>query len=352
VNSLEFSPSFIAIAEETGRELLEPGLLNGLLNMTSRRLVAVRHLPEKLSLTHGRGFFREVEPYLQADRPRVVLDCSRLRHLDSAGIHVLLRVLEEAMKRNGDVKLASVPPGAAAMLGLTRVGRLFEVFDNTADAVNSFHQIPMRPVPNDLSHASSPLTARVRNHSSDVVQADSRKRSADSEAAMTASRRWVRRQIAGCLVLLLIAPLAAAGTQQETSSSRHTDVSPSAQSQDSGSGVSKANDEPLDPQALPNSPGASRSLTADSNQPSSVQQPSPNQPQSDTQRPVGTAAAEFIKTTGVAASKPAGSAIAPAKQRRARSILIKVGAIVGAGVAVGAVVALSAASPSRPSGAH
>jgi anti-anti-sigma factor len=351
VNSLEFSPSFIATAEEKGRELSEPGLLNGLPNMTSRRLVAVRHLPEKLSLTHGRGFFREVEPYLQAERPRVVLDCSRVRHLDSAGIHVLLRVLEEAMKRNGDVKLASVPPGAAAMLKLTRVGRLFEVFDNTADAVNSFHQIPIRPVPSDLAYASSPLTARVRNHSFDDVSSDSRKRSSDSESAITASRRWVRRQIAGCLVLLLIAPLAAAATQQETSSSRHTDISPAAQSQDSGSGVSKANDEPLEPATLPDSPGTVRSQTADNHQPSSEQQPSPNQ-QNSTQQPVGTAAAEFIKTTGVAASKPAGSAIAPAKQRRARSILIKVGAIVGAGVAVGAVVALSAASPSRPSGAH
>jgi anti-anti-sigma factor len=309
-------------------------------------------LPEKLSLTHGRGFFREVEPYLQADRPRVVLDCSRVRHIDSAGIHVLLRVLEEAMKRNGDVKLASVPPGAAAMLRLTRVGRLFEVFDNTADAVNSFHQFPMRPVQNDLGHASVPFTARVRNHSFDDVQSDSRKRSSDSESAVTASRRWVRRQIAGCLVLLLIAPLAAAATQQETSSSRHTDVSAAAQSQNSGSGVSKTNDDALEPEALPNSPGTVRSQTADNNPPSGVQQPSPNQQQSGAQQPVGTAAAEFIKTTGVAASKPAGSAIAPAKQRRARSILIKVGAIVGAGVAVGAVVALSAASPSRPSGAH
>lgn len=309
-------------------------------------------MPEKLSLTHGRGFFREVEPYLQADRPRVVLDCSRVRHLDSAGIHVLLRVLEEAMKRNGDVKLASVPPGAAAMLRLTRVGRLFEVFDNTADAVNSFHQFPMRPVQNDLGHASVPFTARVRNHSFDDVQSDSRKRSSDSESAVTASRRWVRRQIAGCLVLLLIAPLAAAATQQETSSSRHTDVSAAAQSQNSGSGVSKTNDDAQEPEALPNSPGTVRSQTADNNPPSGVQQPSPNQQQSGAQQPVGTAAAEFIKTTGVAASKPAGSAIAPAKQRRARSILIKVGAIVGAGVAVGAVVALSAASPSRPSGAH
>ena len=109
--------------------------------MTSARHVSVKQLPEKLSVKQGRNFFREVEPHLQSDRPRVVLDCSKVRQLDSAGIHVLLRVLEEAMKRNGDVKLASIPPGAAAILELTRVSRLFETFDNTADAVNSFQPV-------------------------------------------------------------------------------------------------------------------------------------------------------------------------------------------------------------------
>jgi hypothetical protein len=55
-----------------------------------------------------------------------------------------------------------------------------------------------------------------------------------------------------------------------------------------------------------------------------------------------------MKTGGVAASRPAGAVIAPGKQRRARSILIRVGVIVGAAVAVGTVVGLSHASPSRP----
>jgi hypothetical protein len=40
--------------------------------------------------------------------------------------------------------------------------------------------------------------------------------------------------------------------------------------------------------------------------------------------------------------------IAPAKQRRARSFVIRVGIIVGACVAVGTVVALSHGSPSQP----
>jgi anti-sigma B factor antagonist len=352
---LNLSHQAVFCYQARSKRLLEPGLLNGSsLNMTSARHVSVKQLPEKLSIKQGRSFFREVEPHLQSDRPRVVLDCSKVRHLDSAGIHVLLRVLEEAMKRNGDVKLASIPPAAAAILELTRVGRLFETFDSTADAVNSFDKFRPTPVPHYFGHMSSPLAPRVRSHSLAADQAESRENSPHAEETVNTSGGWLRRQIAGCLVLLLIAPLAAAATpQQETSSSRQTDVSAAqAQSQQSDGGAKKASYEPFEPQPLPNSPSTVRSQTADGSQSSSALQPSPNQLQDVPQEPVGTAAAEFIKTTGVAASKPAGSAIAPAKQRRARSILIKVGAIVGAGAAVGAVVALSAASPSRAPGSH
>jgi hypothetical protein len=59
------------------------------------------------------------------------------------GLQVLLHCLEEAMKRNGDVKLAAIPPAAAAILELTRVDRLFEAFDDTVTAVNSFYQFPV-----------------------------------------------------------------------------------------------------------------------------------------------------------------------------------------------------------------
>ena len=78
---------------------------------------------------------------------------------------------------------------------------------------------------------------------------------------------------------------------------------------------------------------------------SQQQQPSP-------QRPVGTAVAGASPASGVAASQPAGVAIAPAKQHRTRTLVLKVGAIVGAGVAIGTVVALTEATPGKPPGSH
>jgi len=106
-----------------------------------------------------------------------------------------------------------------------------------------------------------------------------------------------------------------------------------------------------------NQASQSQSTQAQSPQPRSPQTSSsstqPNQNSApEAQKPVGTAAAEAPHTTGVAASQPAGVAIAPAKQHRVRTIVIRVGAIVGAGVAVGTVIALTEGTSSKPPGAH
>jgi hypothetical protein len=120
---------------------------------------------------------------------------------------------------------------------------------------------------------------------------------------------------------------------------------------------------------LPDSPGATLSKSSDDSKQrnTTAQQwgvtPSPQPVQSQSpaaaasqqqapQKPVGTAVAEAPNASGIAASQPAGVAIAPAKQRRVRTIVLRMGAIVGAGVAVGSVVALTAATPSKPPGAH
>lgn len=107
-----------------------------------RRLVSVMQLPERLGAKEGRSFLCEVEQRMNVERPYLVLDCSNLSQLDNSAVHLLLCCLEEAMKRNGDVKLAGMPMMAVVVPGLTGTSRLFEMFDTTADAINSFHQLP------------------------------------------------------------------------------------------------------------------------------------------------------------------------------------------------------------------
>jgi len=117
---------------------------------------------------------------------------------------------------------------------------------------------------------------------------------------------------------------------------------------------------------LPDSPGAVRSQEQNAAQPQSTPSepsieeipteqnatPPQRQPEQKPQRPVGTAAAEAPMVTGVTAAQPAGVAIAPAKQRRVRTLVIKIGAIAGAAVALGTTMALTMGTPSKPPGAH
>ncbi len=111
----------------------------------------------------------------------------------------------------------------------------------------------------------------------------------------------------------------------------------------------------MDPAAGPLQPVPSTTLP---NAPSATQQDQTQQPSTPPvssaptrpkdRDPLGTATAEGGRTVGGAASRPAGTAIAPAKQRQTRSFLIKLGAIAGAGIAIGTVYALSRGTSSTP----
>jgi hypothetical protein len=154
--------------------------------------------------------------------------------------------------------------------------------------------------------------------------------------------------------LLLLLPLTAlAVPAQQMSSSGQEGQSSSAASNPAGAPTQRS--APIASPQLPDSPGtmyAANLIQNGQSTPQQLTQQDQQNTQNTTQVPAGTAAARAASPAGVAASEPAGSAIAPAKQRRVRTLLISVAAVVGAGAALGAVAALSAGSPSRPPGTH
>lgn len=135
---------------------------------------------------------------------------------------------------------------------------------------------------------------------------------------------WLQRQIAKILVLALVAPLAHASAVPRSSQDQATQT----QQQTPAAATNTAQP------ALPNAPQNHSQSTSQQQPPAPV--------------PVGTAAAPLETPVGTAVSRPSGAAIAPAKQKRSHTFLIRVGLVVGAAVAVGTVVALSKASRSRP----
>ena len=162
---------------------------------------------------------------------------------------------------------------------------------------------------------------------------------------MKISGHWLRRAVSTGIIVCLAAPCGeAAAVRQQQTENVHAVQTQSANAVSAN--PKSATDATQSKTSSDSSTSAGPQL--DSTAQSGTLPPAQNQQQNSTSQPVGTAAAPYQKTQGIPASRPAGAVMAPAKQRRARSFLIKVGVIVGAAVAIGTVAALSKGSPSRP----
>lgn len=115
---------------------------------TSSRPVVVKRMPERMNFKQARKFLKEVQPFVNSDRPQIVFDMSQVRRIDAAGIDVLLQCMRAAVKNDGDLKLAGLSAQAAVVLELTRTGRLFEIYENSTAAVKSFSSF----LPNAMRH--------------------------------------------------------------------------------------------------------------------------------------------------------------------------------------------------------
>ena len=154
--------------------------------------------------------------------------------------------------------------------------------------------------------------------------------------------------------LCLTPELAGAVTQQNAQPQQQpqsTDQAAPAQPQSPSQPSDQQSGTTVDPSKAPLQPITTYpdAPTPQQDQQQTTTQPTP-QDQQKPSEPVGAAAAEKAQTAGGAASKPAGSAIAPAKQHQTRGLLFKIGAIAAGGLAAGTVYALTRSTPSKPPG--
>jgi anti-sigma B factor antagonist len=106
----------------------------------------------------ARSFYKEVLPVLSADRPQIVFDMSRMQHVDSIGIRIFLQCVCQVAKNDGDIKLAGMQPRAAVVFELTRIGRLFEIYETSISAVSSFSSVLL---PASQPHLGQPGTFAI-----------------------------------------------------------------------------------------------------------------------------------------------------------------------------------------------
>ena len=76
---------------------------------------------------------------LLAKKQKVVFDLSKMSHIDSAGLGVLVSILQWFNANGGVMKLACLQPRPKIVFDITHVCRLFEIYDTLDAALESFN---------------------------------------------------------------------------------------------------------------------------------------------------------------------------------------------------------------------
>lgn len=90
-----------------------------------------------LDASNARAFKDAIKPLLTQDA-RLVLDLSKVEFIDSSGLGALVSCLRQAHADGGEIKLSGLSKPARALFELVRMHRVFEVFNDSEEAVTSY----------------------------------------------------------------------------------------------------------------------------------------------------------------------------------------------------------------------
>ena len=103
-------------------------------------------LPERFSRYEARTLAAELESRLPNDQPCLIVDFSRVKQIDSAGLNMLLGCMVKIARRDGAVQLGEVSPEAATMLELTRMDSIFDLFPRISEDATTLRLVPAQGV--------------------------------------------------------------------------------------------------------------------------------------------------------------------------------------------------------------
>lgn len=110
------------------------------MRVVTKQGVTILETEQRLDSLVGPKLKEVVGDLAQSEGLQLIVDMKQTQFIDSSGVGGLLSSLKLVMKANGDIKIARPTPQALTLLRLTRLHRVFQIYDNIEDALKSFQK--------------------------------------------------------------------------------------------------------------------------------------------------------------------------------------------------------------------
>lgn len=84
------------------------------------------------------NFKEQLQSEIEKGYFKIVIDLKNVEYVDSSFLGALIAGLKRATMKNGDLKLVSLQPPVQAMFDLTRLHRIFDIYQSTDEAIKTF----------------------------------------------------------------------------------------------------------------------------------------------------------------------------------------------------------------------
>ena len=102
----------------------------------NRTIVFVRE--ERLDAHNSDDLKTEMNRFFDSGAKNLIIDLREVRFIDSSGLGALVSGFKNASTRQGSLKLSGLQTQVRSMFELTRLHRVFDIYPNTDEALNSY----------------------------------------------------------------------------------------------------------------------------------------------------------------------------------------------------------------------
>lgn len=95
-------------------------------------------LQGRLDVSTAKDIKEKISSLTRKNRVKLVIDMADVHFIDSSGLGSLVSSLRSVNKLGGDIKIASLQDQVRAIFELTRLDRIFEIFNEREAATESF----------------------------------------------------------------------------------------------------------------------------------------------------------------------------------------------------------------------
>lgn len=99
--------------------------------------LATVRLPTRVDVTNTHTFVDTLQSELDVDHLHIILNFEETQAIDSTALGALVQVYKTLRAREGTLSLCHVGSGVKRVLAITRVDRIFKIYDNLSSALKA-----------------------------------------------------------------------------------------------------------------------------------------------------------------------------------------------------------------------